>query len=141
MESKGPGVSAERALHSILASAGGVTQLVGDRIYPIQMNQGKGLPAITYQQISGPREHNVSGPIGWVQSRYQVTAWATTYPEAVDLATAIRVAVDGFSGTSAGLVIDHIFVEDEGDISDLSPENSELTVYGKRIDAQIVFKE
>lgn len=134
-------MSAERALHSILSSAGGVTQLVGDRIYPVQIDQGKGYPAIAYQQISGPREHNVSGAIGWVQSRYQITCWGSIYDDALDLATAVRVAVDGFSGTAAGLVIDHIFVVDEGDISDLSPENSKLTVYGKRIDAQIVFKE
>ncbi len=134
-------MSAERALHAILSTTGGVTQLVGDRIYPIQIDQGAGLPAIAYQQISGPREHNVSGPIGWVQSRYQITAWATTYIEAVDLATAIRLAVDGFSGTSAELEIDHIFVVDEGDVSDLFAENSELDKYGKRIDVQIVFKE
>lgn len=134
-------MSAERTLYSILSSTGAVTQLVGDRIYPVQIDQGAGLPAIAYQQISGPREHNVSGPIGWVRARYQITAWADTYLDAIDLATAIRVAVDGYSGTIAGLVIDHIFVVDEGDVPDLSAENSALNMYGKRIDVQIVFKE
>ena len=134
-------MSAERALHSILSSDGGVTQLVGDNIHPVQIDQGKGLPAIAYQQISGPREYNVSGPIGWVQSRYQITCWGSNYDEAVDLATAVRIAVSGYSGTSASLVIDHIFVIDEGDISNLFAENSELQVHGKRIDIQIVFKE
>ncbi|HDZ38143.1 MAG TPA: DUF3168 domain-containing protein [Marinobacter sp.] len=134
-------MSAERAIYEILSTDGGVSQLVGKRIYPITIDQGAGLPAIAYQQISGPREHNVSGAIGWVQSRYQITVWAATYIEAVDLATAVRLAVDGLSGTKASLVIDHIFVVDEGDVSDLFAENTELNIYGKRIDAQIVFKE
>lgn len=134
-------MSAERAIHEILSTTGAVTQIVADRIYSVQVDQGKTLPAITYQQISGPRTHNVSGPIGWVQSRYQITAWAKNYDDAVDLATEIRIAVDGVSGTKASLVIDHIFVVDEGDVSSLFAENTELDRYGKRIDVQIVFKE
>ena len=138
-------MSAEKAIYSILSTTGAVTQLVGDRIYPVQIDQVAGLPAITYQQISGPREHNVDGPIGWVQARYQINCWTEgdsgAYLEVCDLATAVREAIDGYSGTSASLVIDHIFVEDEGDMPNLSAENSELNMYGKRIDAQIVFKE
>jgi hypothetical protein len=134
-------VSAEKAIYTILSDDGGVSQLVADRIYPIVIDQGADMPAITYQQITGPRSHNVSGPIGWVQSRYQITAWAETNLQASDLATAIREVIDGYSGTSASLVIDHIFVIDEGDVPNLSAENSGLDMYGKRIDAQIVFKE
>jgi hypothetical protein len=85
--------------------------------------------------------YNVSGAIGWVESRYQITCWAETNLQASDLASAVRVAVSGYSGTTASLVIDHIFVIDEADISNLFAENVELNVYGKRIDVEIVFKE
>ena len=138
---KGHGVSAEKALYTILSTTGGVTQYVGEKIYPVKIPEGTGLPAISYQQISGPREHNVSGAIGWVESRYQINSWAATYLEACDVATAVRVAIDGYAGTSALLVIDHIFVVDEGDVSNLLADNEELDMYGKRIDTMIVFKE
>ena len=134
-------MSAERAIYSILSTTGAITQVVGDRIYPKKIEQGVDLPAITYQQISGPRVYNVSGPIGWVPSRHQITAWATNNLQAADLAAAIIVAFGGLSGTVASLEIDHIFVEDEGDIESLSAENTELDVYGKRVDIQMVFKE
>ena len=134
-------MSAERALYSILSTTGAVTQLVGDRIYPVQVDQGASLPAISYQQISGPRFYEVSHAMGWVESRYQVNVWAATYLDAVDLSTAVMTAVSGYSGTVASLDIDHIFVTDEGDLSNLFAENSELEIHGKRIDIQIVFRE
>ena len=134
-------MAAEKALYSILSTTGAITQLVGDAIYPVQLEQSANLPAITYQQISGPRAHEVDGPMGWVESRYQITMWAATYLAACDVANAVRVAIDGYSGTVASLDIDHIFVVDEGDVSALFAEDVELDIYGKRIDAMIVFRE
>ena len=134
-------MSAEKALHNILSTTGGVTQIVGDDIYPVQIPQGTGLPAIAYQQISGPRLYQLDAAMGWVESRYQITMWADTYLGACDLSTAVRAAVSGYSGTVASLDIDHIFVTDEGDMSSLVADNSELGMYGKRIDALITFRE
>jgi hypothetical protein len=141
MELTGLIVAAEKALYDILSSAAGVTQYVGGRIYPSLIDQGAGLPAIAYEQISGPRFHEVSHPMGWVESRYQISIWAATYLQACEISDAVRIAIDGYTGVTVGLDIDHIFVTDEGDLSSLFAENAALDMHGKRIDALIVFRE
>ena len=134
-------MAAEKALKAILDAAGAVTALVEDRIYPVERREGSDLPALVYQQISGQPTHDVTGPIGYVPARYQITCWAATYLEACDLAEAVRDAVDGYSGTIAELAIDHVFVLDEGDMPSLAADNRALSMHGKRLDVLIVFTE
>ncbi|HUX17239.1 MAG TPA: DUF3168 domain-containing protein [Phycisphaerae bacterium] len=132
---------AEKAIFSILTADGALAALVDDRVFPLQRRQGTALPAVVYQQISGPRAHDLTGPIGWVESRYQITCWAATYTGAGDVADAVREAIDGNSGTTASVDIDHIFVVDEGDMPSLAAGNQQLEMYGKRLDIEVVFRE
>jgi len=131
----------ERAIRTLLVDDGGVAALVGSRVFPIRREQGSSLPAIVYQQISGPRFYKVTEPMGWVESRFQVTCWAGTYAESRALSDAVREAVGGYSGTSESVIIDHVFIADEGDVAQLTAGNAELAMYGKRLDIEVVFHE
>ena len=134
-------MAVEHAIRTLLVDDGGVAALVGSRVFPIQRPQGTALPAIVYQQISGVRNHNLAGPIGYVESRFQIVAWSATLEGARSLSDAVREAVDGYDGTSESVVIDHIFMLDEGDMPQLAAGNAELEMYGKRIDIEVVFQE
>lgn len=73
--------------------------IVGGRVHPVLLPQNPTYPALTYQLISDPREHSLEGVDGLVEARYQLTAWALLYADVRSTTEAVRVALDGFSGT------------------------------------------
>ena len=91
-------VSAEEILYSLLTNESDVTDLTGLRIYPNLLPQGCAMPAITYQRISGHREHCLGGPSGRARPRFQIDCWAADYDGAKDLANKVRLCLDGFKG-------------------------------------------
>ena len=103
----------EEALVALLEADAGVSALVGNRIYPIVIPDGASLPAIAYQRISGPRAETMDGPSGLAWPRFQITSVAETVSEAIALANAVRHALDGYSGTVLGVVIDSILILNE----------------------------
>lgn len=70
-----------------------VDALIDERVYPLVIPQDATRPAIAYQQISGPVTYSHSGPT--LESvRFQLTLEGRTYGEAVQLATAVRSALE-----------------------------------------------
>ena len=130
----------EKAIYSILTGDATVLALTSTRVRPVVALQGASLPYVIYQQISGPRYHTTSGPIGMADTLYQVNCWASTYSDMKTLSEAVRKAMDGYSGTIASVVIDVIHIQDESDIPDLSADTN-INRYGKRLDFRIWFKE
>ena len=105
----------EEALVAILQADATVSGLVNDRIYPLVAPVGAELPAITYQRISGVRMETLQGPTGLAAPRFQFSCLANTYSQAKSLANAVRQALDGYSGTVNGVVIDSILCKNEQD--------------------------
>lgn len=136
-------MSIEKAIVSILSNAAAVTGIVGSHIFPIfvpQQAKDK-LPAITYQQISAPRDHVMSGPTGLVNARFQISCWSKTYLELRDFADAVRTTLDGYADTVLGTEIQAVLLLDEGDMPSINPENETLRSFGKRLDFEFWFKE
>jgi len=88
----------EKDIHYKLKKDVDVSALVSKRIYPMKLPQGWTLPAITYQRVSGVREHNLSGPSGRARPRFQIDCWDDDYLDAKDLANKVRLCLDGFKG-------------------------------------------
>ncbi len=127
----------EQMLYAHLAANSGVSTLVGTRIFPVQRGQGsslKVLPAITYQRISTNRFRDLNGPTGLITPRVQVVCWSATYAGAKALADAVRLAVDDVTGTTQGLYIGDMFVEDQGEMPFDTGDQEERAVYGERLD-------
>ena len=103
----------EQGIVARLAGSTAVTSLAGTRIYPNKLPQEPKLPALTYDLISSVRESVMSADSGDVHARVQVTAWANTYAAASNLNEGVRAAVQRWSGTSTGVVIQEIFIENE----------------------------
>lgn len=81
----------EADLKSHLGADGTIAGLVGDRIFPAVIPQGKAVPAITYQAISGQPQTDLSGDDGqMVNYRMQLNCWAEGYLTAKQLAEAVR---------------------------------------------------
>jgi len=133
----------EKAIVSILSNASAVTGIVASNIFPIFVPQPAkdNLPAITYQQISGPRDHVMSGPTGLVDARFQINCWSKTYKESEELANAVRTTLDGYADTVLGTEIQVVMLLDEGDVPSIKAENEELSSFGKRLDFEFSFNE
>ena len=99
------------------------------------------MPAIAYQQISGPRDHVMDGVSGLVNSRYQFNCWAESYAGAKNLSEAVRIELDSYSGTVNSREIEVIHLDNEGDMPMVVDDIEKLNRYGKRLDFIVWYKE
>lgn len=76
-----------------LALDSDVADIVSTRIFPLRMPQKKPLPAVVYQQIGLDPVNSLAGDSGLDQVRMQLSCWARTYEQAVDLAQVVRNAI------------------------------------------------
>lgn len=94
-------MSFETELVARLEADSGVDAIAGDRIYPDRLPDPPTLPALVWQQISGPRLYHLGGAAGRSEPRYQVDCWAATKAQAKALSAAVRSSLSGFSGLLA----------------------------------------
>jgi len=103
--------------------------------------QDAALPYMTFQQISGDRDHVLTGPTGFTKNRYQFNCWATTYGGAKRLFEALRIFWDGFTGTVLGREIQCSQIENELDTFAKQPGIGVIDRFGKQADFIISFLE
>lgn len=125
-----------KAIYSILTGDSAVSALVGSRVYPQIAAQGAAFPFVVYLVNDLTPSDTKSGVSTLDEVRYEVLAIAETYAEAADLNEKIRTALDRYTGTVSGVVIDSIqFTELEVDFDDNSETyivNSEYVIRVKR---------
>lgn len=126
----------EQGLRALLVANAGVNALVAGRIYPQTAPAGAALPAIVYSRISGPRLAAHDGPSGVAHPRFQFDCKATTYAGARGLANAVRVALDGYQGTTGDVTFQAILVQDEADGYDFESDAS-ASAYEVYVDAVV----
>ena len=96
------------AIYSILAENSGVSTVVGTRIYPQIAEQGAAFPFIVYVLRDIEPSDTKSGASTLDEIRYDIIAAAETYAALASLTERIRLALDRFSGTVSGIVVDSI---------------------------------
>lgn len=112
------------ALYKQLTTATLTTELGSTAIYPIMIPQKKGLPAVTFQEISETRVHAMGADPGLAYPRYQISCWSTSYKQVKAMANAARSVLQDFStklGGAAGVDVQRIFFENEVDLWDINP--------------------
>ena len=115
--------------------------MVSTRIYPMVRNQEDGLPAVTYQEISGVRNYDLTGPNGLVEGRIQINCFADDPLEAGELAAVVRAALSGHRGGSACVLIEKMLLDDQGDLPYIDPENEAQNVFAIMMDFYVLYKE
>lgn len=87
-------MSAESILYTVLNSAGGITALVGDRIYPTKMPQGKPTPAIVYMRTDTEFVMTIHNSVPSAELvEIDICALAMTDAEAGSVGNAIQAAL------------------------------------------------
>jgi len=92
-------MSIEQDIRDHLLADTDVSALVGTEISYLFLNQNFSLPAIVYRKVSASRVHDLSGPTGRVDARFQIDLYSESSVELADLSDKVRVALDGFKGT------------------------------------------
>jgi hypothetical protein len=108
----------EEAIFTQLNGWAGLSALAEDRIYPMTAPQNAATPFITYQRISGPRLRSLLGASGQANPRIQIDVYGASYASAKAVAEQVRLALDNFRGTVAGVVIRACSLESDRDLID-----------------------
>ena len=87
------------AIVNALENDSAVAAIVGDRINANQANQGAAFPYIVVDLISNEHAHHATAAAGVAHPTFQITCWETEPGKNETLATAVREALDGFTGT------------------------------------------
>lgn len=85
------------AIFARLSGDAGVSALVGSRIYPQEAPEDATYPLITFLQVSAGDNsaRGLVGGQGHFRTLQQIDIWSRTALEAQQIATAVRVSMDG----------------------------------------------
>lgn len=103
------------AVQTVLSAYSGLTDLVGDRIYPIILPQAVVYPAVTNEKISGVPLNTMADSTsrGVENYRIRVSSWAETLKEAQETSDEILIAMKSATSFEAIPVFDQDFHESE----------------------------
>ncbi len=134
-------MSASKALRARLIDDGTLSGLVGTRIYPGRAPQKPVLPYIVYHRISTVRSATLdAGNTKVPEVRMQCDVIATTQSEVETIMNQMRIVMDNFQGTSAGVTILGVSVSDEQDQPEFY-EGSDTVFYHSSLDFSIIYRE
>lgn len=106
------------------------------RVFPDIVPQGASLPAVTFQQISGPRLDNLTSVPSASQPRFQITCFDSSHSGVRTMADAVTGAFDAYytGGTVAGVTIQDTTMIDEASIPAWDAETEARSRYAIRQD-------
>ena len=97
-----------KAIYSILTNDSDVSAIIGTKVYPQIAAQGATFPFVVYVLQDNSPSDTKSGVSTLDEIRYDIVAAAETYTELSSLTERIRLALDRYTGTVEGVVIDSI---------------------------------
>jgi len=97
-----------KAIYSILTNDSDVSAIIGTKVYPQIAAQGAAFPFVVYVLQDNSPSDTKSGVSTLDEVRYDIVAAAETYATLSSLTERIRLALDRYTGTVEGVVIDSI---------------------------------
>lgn len=119
----------EAFLFQRLTSQTAVSSLVGSRVYPLIAPMGTPLPLVVYQRTAVERPQSLAGNVGNPVVTLQLTTYGTSYTSVKAIARAVRLAVDNWTGTTAGVTIQRTTLVTEADGVDMPADDQMLPYY------------
>lgn len=98
-----------KVIHSILTNDSGVAALVGDKVFPLVMSFETFRPSVLYVVDAVEPTYTKDGWVG-DDCSFKVTAYADSYSQAIEVAYAVRQALELQSGTFEGINIERIYL-------------------------------
>lgn len=126
-----------------LLAAEDVTDLVGERIYPVTYPQGKdNLPALVYFRTGTFRQYTNLQNDQRPQTTIRIFAVSRSYKESKDILDVVRPLFDGYTGINASAhAVSRAVISDEADDFEAPAFGDEVVIYKPFIDVEIRHKE
>ena len=119
----------EACVFKRLTSQTAVSQYIGSRVYPLIAPQGTPLPLVVYQRTAVERPQSLAGNVGNPLVTLQLTTYGTSYTSVKTIARAVRLTVDGWTGTTAGVTLQRTTLQTEADGVDMPADDQMLPYY------------
>jgi hypothetical protein len=130
-------VSAHAAILALLQAAPGLVALVGERIFPDQMDDPPVYPSVTFQKMGGRSARGAVKNPGLSRASFQVSTWAESRDETVLIAAQVKKALDRKRKiTVAGVHVDDCFY-----VSDLDQQDPDIGVCFNHMSFTIHYRE
>lgn len=101
-----------------LLDSSAVTNLVGQRVFPVVAPQGVVKPYITARIVSNAPNQNKDAASTLDMVTFQVFSYSGKYSEVDAIDNAVRGAIDNMMGESEGVKFDRIYFETHQDLFD-----------------------
>lgn len=98
----------EEALREQALADPALAAVIGDRWYGPTLEVAIGDPAITVQCISDVSEYSQAGYSGLERARYQLTVWASSHLQVIQVMALIERAFSGYRGVMGTTVAVHV---------------------------------
>ena len=102
-----------KAIYHLLTNATDVTDIVSTRIYPEIAQQDADLPYIVYNVANNEPTDTKPEPSKLDTAQVEVNIYAESYTDCIDLAVAVRAALDRVKGTYNGVNVQSIQYQNE----------------------------
>ena len=112
-----------------LTSQTAVSSLIGSRVFPMIAPTGTQLPLVVYQRTGVDRPRSLTGNVGNPVVTLQLTSYGTSYTSVKSIARAVRLALDNWTGTTAGVTIQRTSLQTEADGVDMPQDDQMLPFY------------
>lgn len=129
-------MSLRKDLADWLAAEPTITTIIGTRIYATRLPDTPAYPSLSYRQISAEYLYTLEGSSGVAIFTVQFDCWAKTLTAMEDLAEALRLKLQGFSGTMGTTEIRFATLVNEIDIPE-PPNDGGTWTYHKACDYEI----
>lgn len=112
-------MSIEAALFSRLNGFAGLTALVSDRIYPVgEVPQEVTKPYISFFKVNHLQVNAMGDDPDLQRDRFQINSHGVKLLDIVAVNAQVKLCLNRWSGTEAGVVIQDTFLENEIDLND-----------------------
>jgi hypothetical protein len=129
----------EEALIAKLLADGGVSGLVGTRVYPVARPQGSLLPAIVLATVSNVPVYTNDGEAGIAEARVQIDCWGATYGSVKAAARAVTASLSAFFGTVDDAVFQYVLLDGERDSRE-SGSNAPEYLFRTQLDFRVWYE-
>lgn len=106
------------ALRALLIADTDVQAAVAGRVYAMRMPDNPSKPSVVMQVVGSQHLTALSGSSGLASPLVQLDCYAATIAAARDLAEDVRLVLQGYRGTSAGVVIKGVTEWQDSDLYD-----------------------
>lgn len=103
------------AIRNLLVNDADVGAIIGDRIHPGIAPENVPYPLAIYSELTQSFDESKDGPIPTGNHSFEVHIYSYEYPQCQRIATAIKAALDWYTGTVNTVAINRIRFVDQSD--------------------------